>query len=184
MEVIKMKRIVSAALGFAVLLALASCANATKLSIGGKKVVSVQSAYQMTMGGARSECSTNACIKEMYQCMVDNCGDETGAPEHFGEMINLDIGNYYREVLEISFMETKGLEGAVIQQFKIYGNLTENPTNDPPWNSGAGAYLGELLIRDVTQGKWYKVAAGDSIFDQIDEIRSAGVWVEIFNNIA
>ena len=152
------------------------------LSLDGKKVVSVQSFYRMTMGGKRSECKTNVCISRIYQFIMRNRGNEVAAPEYFGEMMNLDIGNYYREGFEISFMGSEGLEGAIIRQFKLYRNLTENPPNEPPWNAGSGTHLGEMLIRDVTNDRWYQIAE-DNLFDRLDEVYSIGSWVVLFNNI-
>jgi len=153
------------------------------LKIDGKKVVSVQSFYRMTSGGARSECKTNICIKKLHLLMLSSCGKRIDAPEHFGVMINLDTGNYYRESLEISFMESEGLGGAIIQQYKIYSNITEIPTNDPAFGPGTGTYLGKVLIHNVTHDKWHKVTADDKLFSWIDEIYSIGSWEEIFNNI-
>jgi len=144
------------------------------LYINNTKVVSVQSYYKMLMGGVRSECKSNTLINTLYQFLQNNSGQEVAAPESFGSFFNLDASYYYMNS-EISFMETSGLEGSVLQQYVIYSWLNTYPDTPAP--------LGSWLINDVTHDKWYQFNAEDTQ-SELGKIFELGSWVEIYNNVA
>ena len=145
------------------------------LNINGRRVVSVQSYFRMTMGGARSECQTTSLISELYQLLLDSMGGEVEAPEMFGEMIYLDAPDYYYMNREISFMESAGLEGTVIQKYVLYSWLDAGYPN-------VSLPLGQWLIHDATHDKWYRLTK-DIFSGDLERIYERGDWVEIFNNI-
>ena len=100
------------------------------LYIDGTRVVSVQYYFRMIMGGARKECKSNLVINEMYQLFVNGIGEEAAEPENFGSFFHVDNINYYYMLYELSFMETAGLDGDVIQRYELY-SLTNSTTTAP-----------------------------------------------------
>jgi len=146
------------------------------LYIDGRKVVAVQSYARMTMGGWRNETKTNICINKIYYYLQNNMNEEIDAPEYFGDTLNLDTYNYYYMGNEISFMESEGLEGAIIQQYETYMRIINHPTQTP-----SNPNLGEWLIFDVTHEKWYKVYNDN--FQEEFSAYGTGVWLEILNNV-
>lgn len=149
------------------------------LYLDGKKVVSVQSWFRMTMGGVLSESKTNTCINKLYQFLQNEANQETVEPDYFDEMLNLDIGNFYHMYYEISFMESEGVEGAAIQQYKIYTRMNDYPED---YEYRRGTNLGECLIYDINQDKWYKSPV-DDWWEYLQNMYSIGDWVQIFNNV-
>lgn len=154
--------------------------NTEPLYIGDTKVVAAQNRIRMTMGGIIYETKTNVCVSRLYQFLLNGCGEEIAAPEHYGEMVNLDIPDYYYMGNEISFMEVAGVEGTVSQQFKIYKRIYNN--KQMAEMGFAGTDLGDWLICDVTNDKWYKFTA-DDFNKAFSDVTSTGDWKEIFNNV-
>ena len=115
-------------------------------------------------------------ISELYQFLLDNMGGEVEAPEMFGERIYLDAPDYYIMNREISFMESAGLEGTVIQEYVLYSWLDAGYPN-------VSLPRGQWLIHDATHDKWYRLAK-DIFSGDLERIYERGDWVEIFNNIA
>ena len=146
------------------------------LYINGRKVISVQSFYRMTMGGVRSECQGNNTVAELYNFLQNNTGREVAAPDMFGDNVYLDAPVYYRMTREISFMATSGLDGIVVQTYRIYTWLNAGYPN-------VSLPLGSLLIYDATHDKWYQFTTDDELRD-LDRIYELGNWVEIYNNVA
>jgi hypothetical protein len=88
---------------------------------------------------------------------------------------------------ELSFMETAGLDGDVIQRYEFYSltNSTTAAPSDTPSDASNVTVLEPrypTLIYDVTRDTWHQVA--DSAFGtRWSEIYDLADWVEIFNNI-
>jgi hypothetical protein len=163
------------------------------LHIDGKKVVAVQSWARMTMGGILQECKTNICIEKLYQFLKNSCGNEIPEPEYYGENLNLDIHTFYYMNWEISFMATEGVEGDVIQRFKIFSRMNDDPDwENPVWQ---GTDWGKWLVYDVTQDKWHQVIDNnwarytgavvnvDDFEKYFLERSGLGRWDVIFNNV-
>ena len=159
--------------------------NTPPLSVDRTDVVSVQSWYGMTMGGVRSESKTNICMTKLYQFLKNGLGDEIEPPEFYGTGMNTVTPNYYFHNLEISFMESEGLDGVIIRQYDIFAR-----TNDSPdWIASANAIgiekgpdLGKWIVYDATNDSWYKVAVADFLFHRLD-IYIIGYWEVILNDI-
>ena len=151
------------------------------LFIDDTKVVSAQSWYGMTMGGVRSECKNNICVKKLYQHLQNSIGDEIPEPDYFSRLLNLDIHSFYYLSSEISFMETEGLEGNVIERYEIYMRVNDSPEWEPD-PALQGTDLGKWLIRDIMHDKWYHVRIEDFYFHMSD-IGSIGDWEVILDNV-
>ena len=151
------------------------------LYINDTKVVSAQSWYGMTMGGVRSECKNNICIKKLYQLLQSSIGDEITEPDYFGRHLNLDIHSFYFLSSEISFMESDGLEGNVIERYELYIRFNDSPEWVPN-PALQGTDFGKWLIRDITHDKWYQVRIDDFFFRWSD-IGSIGGWEVILNDV-
>jgi len=154
--------------------------NTGPLYIDGTKVVAAQNGIRMTMGGIISETKTNVCINRLYQFLLDSCGEAIAAPENYGENIHMDTPDYYYMSNELSFMKAAGVEGTMARQFKVYKSLYN--LEQMAEMGFAGEDLGDWLIRDVTQDKWYKLVSGDYNKD-FSDLTSIGDWVEILNNV-
>jgi len=156
--------------------------NTPPLLIDGRKVVSIQSWYGMTMGGVRRESKTNICTKKYYQLLQDSAGDEIAEPKYYGRHQYIgDVANTYYPNREVSFMESDGLEGEVIQMYELYNRMNDSPE----WLANAntvGEDLGKWLIRDITHDKWYKVKLNSFQFYR-DDIYNIGDWEMILNDI-
>lgn len=150
------------------------------LFIDGKKVVSVQSRMRMTMGGITDECKNNYFITQFYLILSSSDREETAAPDYYGSQVNLDIPNYYYLSMQYSFMESVGVDGAVIQQYQIYVKMNDwgEDNNLAPV---IGTDLGDWLIHDINGDKWHKLDR-DDYQKRVNDI-PAGDWLEILNDV-
>ena len=84
--------------------------------------------------------------------------------------------NFYT-YLEISFMESPGLNGSIIHQYWIYHRIDREPEY-----GSVPLDLDHWLINDVSEDKWYRFAIDDAI-SSLDELKDDDSWVEILNDV-
>jgi hypothetical protein len=142
------------------------------LHIDGRKAASVRDVRRMTIGSDIFESRTNICISKFYRFFEESAGNEVPAPEYFDAYPNLDIHNFYVLFHEISFMEYQGGEASTIKKLVTYYKLPDNLTQNYILK---GTYLGEWLINDETNDKWYQVT-DDNFFMRLREIHGTGYW--------
>jgi hypothetical protein len=150
------------------------------LRINDTKVASVQRWNGMFMGGFLYESTTNLCVSEMYQQLLNNCADnEIEPPVYYGKAYNTDMFTYFYYLSsEVSFMETAGLAGVVIQQYDVYERINDDP--DFAYLFPDETNKGVWLIHDVTQDKWYRATDDFNYYWQ--KAFKVGDWELIFNN--
>ena len=160
------------------------------LYIDGLRAVSAQHYQKMTHGGILNESETNICINLLYQFLLDSIGEEITMSEYFGDEFDTQESSKLIQFIigEIFFMETEGLEGEAIQQYGIY----RRDSISDEWfmlyyygseyvNISAATGLGNYIIRDVTQDKWYRVLDENTFIACLYMRIQLGEWEMIEN---
>ena len=129
-----------------------------QLVIEGRSVISIQSLFMMTDSTIMEESKTSICINKYYQFLQDIAIEEIDAPLYFTERIpDLDILFSYLMIAEYSFMETTGLGGSVIRQYKTYQRIDALGGSEP---LQTGVDYGPYIICDVKNNVWYRISEG------------------------
>ena len=146
------------------------------LYIDGTEIATVQRRIEMTIETSIYENDMNILINRLYQFLDDYTAEEIDEPEYFMDKIpNLDILFSYLMVTEYSFLNSAGLDGSVIRQFRTYQRIALIEEGQA---IATGTDHGPYIVHDITNDKWYKMP--DNYPDLISAVLNIGEWKMIF----
>lgn len=141
------------------------------LTIDNKIVAVMRSEGYMTMGGTIYEFTGNIYLRNYYAALQSGIVREAAAPEHFGNMVNYDVMDWYSGLAKYHFMDSNG---QIIKTLTPYDLVYDGKFTDKE--------LPLRLLHDETADKWYEF--NDTVMAEAAKWRSMMKSIEISNTIA
>ena len=159
------------------------------LYINNKRVASTQFYVKMTVGGILSESKTNICANQLYQYLTGSMGDEIEMFDYFGDGFFTERSTKLLHYIfrEVSFLETEGLDGTALRQFRIFANHDSDEWTNyfydgSDYMSVSSVGLGKYLIYDITHNLWYKVPENNTFSACLNMRYLIGEWKVLENS--